>query len=73
MTAILILNSAPFQSETRTDNNCRGFGVINPSASTSDIEVVVIGAGNAGLTAAVRLAQSGAETLLIEQADAAET
>jgi len=37
------------------------------TSSTSDVDVVVIGAGNAGLTAAVRLAQSGASTLLLEQ------
>ncbi len=35
--------------------------------SASDVDVVVIGAGNAGLTAAVRLAQSGATTVLLEQ------
>jgi prolycopene isomerase len=37
------------------------------ATSASDVDVVVIGAGNAGLTAAVRLAQSGATTLLLEQ------
>jgi prolycopene isomerase len=36
-------------------------------ASAHDVEVVVIGAGNAGLTAAVRLAQAGVTTLLLEQ------
>jgi prolycopene isomerase len=36
-------------------------------SSSSDVDVVVIGAGNAGLTAAVHLAQSGATTLLLEQ------
>ena len=30
-------------------------------------DAVVIGAGNGGLTAAVRLAQSGAKTLLVEK------
>ena len=35
--------------------------------SASDVDVVVIGAGNAGLTAAVRLAQSDATTVLLEQ------
>jgi prolycopene isomerase len=35
--------------------------------SAPDVDVVVIGAGNAGLTAAVRLAQAGATTLLLEQ------
>jgi phytoene dehydrogenase-like protein len=41
--------------------------MMSSSTSTSDVDVVVIGAGNAGLTAAVRLAQSGAATLLLEQ------
>jgi phytoene dehydrogenase-like protein len=40
---------------------------MSASTSTSGVDVVVIGAGNAGLTAAVRLAQSGAATLLLEQ------
>jgi prolycopene isomerase len=40
---------------------------MSPAASTADVDVVVIGAGNAGLTAAVRLAQSGVKTLLLEQ------
>ena len=41
--------------------------MVSVSTSTSGVDVVVIGAGNAGLTAAVRLAQSGAATLLLEQ------
>ncbi|MGD0609213.1 MAG: NAD(P)/FAD-dependent oxidoreductase [Streptosporangiaceae bacterium] len=41
--------------------------MMSSSISTSDVDVVVIGAGNAGLVAAVRLAQSGAATLLLEQ------
>ena len=32
-----------------------------------DYEVVIIGAGNAGLSAAITLAQKGVKTLLIEQ------
>ncbi len=38
-----------------------------PFTPFPDVDVVVIGAGNAGLTAAVRLAQAGATTLLLEQ------
>jgi len=41
--------------------------MMRPFTATSDVDVVVIGAGNAGLTAAVRLAQAGATTLLPEQ------
>ena len=33
----------------------------------NDYEVVIIGAGNSGLSAAITLAQKGVKTLLIEQ------
>jgi phytoene dehydrogenase-like protein len=42
---------------------------VSSPSSASDVDVVVIRTGNASLTAMVRLAQSGAATLLLEQHD----